>query len=210
MNSPPTVLIVSTNPLLRDQCAGVAFDHGLASYGLDDFAKLAGACSGVEVGCVVFDLDLAGIEELEASPRLAANGATLPAIALAERGDAPAVKATVKAGGVAVLEKPIVPPELLEQVHEALLASRSARLAADTRSEVLRRLQRLAPEERVLLDGILTAQSNKALAKEHGCSVRTIEARRAKVMTTLAAATIDDVVRLMAIVKPYLCDGAPL
>jgi FixJ family two-component response regulator len=200
----PMVLIVSSNPLLLDQCASFAFNHDLASRGLDDVAELAGACSGVEVGCVVFDLALAGIEEFEAAPRLAANGATLPAIALVERGDAPAIDAAVKAGNVAVLEKPVVPPELFEHIHEALLASRSARLFADTRTEVLRRVRRLAPEERAVLDGILAAQANKTLAKEHGCSVRAIEARRAKVMSALAAGSIDDVIRLMAMVQPYL------
>jgi len=210
MNSQPTVLIVSSNPVLLDQCASFAFDHDLASRGLDDVEALAGACSRVEVGCVVFDLALAGIEEFESSPRLAANGATLPAIALAERGDVPAIQTAVKAGNVAVLEKPIAPPVLLERIHDALLASRSARLAADTRSEILRRVQRLAPEERAVLDGMLAAQANKALAKEHGCSVRAIEARRAKVMTTLAAGSIDDVIRLMAMVKPHFGDRVPL
>jgi two-component system response regulator FixJ len=204
----PTVLIVSSNPLLLDQCASLAFDHDLASRGLDDVAELAEACSGVEVGCVVFDLAPAGIEVFEAAPRLAANGATLPAIALVERGDAPAIDAAVKAGSVAVLEKPVVPPELFEHIHEALLASRSARLFADTRTEVLRRVRRLAPEERAVLDGMMAAQANKALAKEHGCSVRAIEARRAKVMTALAAGSIDDVIRLMAMVQPNLGERA--
>ena len=134
----------------------------------------------------------------------------MPAIALAERGDVPAIQTAVKAGNVAVLEKPIAPPVLLERIHDALLASRSARLAADTRSEILRRVQRLAPEERAVLDGMLAAQANKALAKEHGCSVRAIEARRAKVMTTLAAGSIDDVIRLMAMVKPHFGDRVPL
>jgi two-component system response regulator FixJ len=61
--------------------------------------------------------------------------------------------------------------------------------------EIRRRLLRLTPREREVLDGLVAGQANKAIAQALGMSPRTVEVHRARVMEKMETASLSQLVR---------------
>jgi two-component system response regulator FixJ len=97
-----------------------------------------------------------------------------------------------KSGAINLIEKPFETPELM-----ALLEAAGDRLAAARpRLNAQRRIARLSPRERDVLDGMLRGLANKVIAMELGISPRTIEVYRASLLTKLHANSVADVLQL--------------
>jgi FixJ family two-component response regulator len=60
---------------------------------------------------------------------------------------------------------------------------------------VRRRLAKLTPAERKVLDRLLEGRANKDIAAELEVSVRTVEVRRAKIMEKMRAESLAELIR---------------
>jgi two-component system response regulator FixJ len=54
----------------------------------------------------------------------------------------------------------------------------------------------LSPRERQVLDGLVAGLSNKAIARTHDISPRTVEVYRANLMAKMQAGSLSDLVRM--------------
>ena len=61
------------------------------------------------------------------------------------------------------------------------------------------RVASLTQRERQVMQGLVTGQSNKAIAREYDISPRTVEVYRANVMTKMDAPSLSDLVRMALI-----------
>src|SRR5881396_525996 len=77
-----------------------------------------------DIGCLVLDLRMAGMNGLDLLRHLAATGSRIPAIILTAHGDDETRQRTLQAGAVAFLTKPFQSATLLDAVRTALAARR--------------------------------------------------------------------------------------
>jgi len=76
-----------------------------------------------EIGCVVLDVRMAGMNGLELLRHLAASGSRIPVIILTAHGEDETRRQSLEAGAVAFLEKPVRSPVLLDAVRAALAST---------------------------------------------------------------------------------------
>lgn len=96
-----------------------AAGHAVEVYATgEDFLKAAGPS-----GCLILDLHLPGLDGIEVMERLREAGTTTPVILVSARFD-PATRArAARAGALALLEKPLREPALLDSIERALGAA---------------------------------------------------------------------------------------
>jgi FixJ family two-component response regulator len=137
-----------------------------------------------------------GMSGIELQERLAREGITLSVIVLTAYPDTQTTVRAIKGGAVTLLEKPCRDQELWDAIRAALAGDveqsrREARLR-----EVRRRLETLTPAETRVLERIVQGDSNKAMARRLGVSVRTIEVRRQRIFQKLDSESVAELVRM--------------
>ena len=95
-----------------------------------------------------------------------------------------------------VLEKPYEEDGLWNAIRKALAQDAEKRTEYQRREEIRRRLERLTPDERKVLDMIVAGRLNKVIAKEMDVSIRTVENRRREVFTKMQVRSVAELVRL--------------
>jgi len=146
-------------------------------------------------GCVVMDpcLPRCGTAELIAG--LADQGIHLPVVVVSTLGDVPHVVQAMRAGALNYLQKPCEAEPLAAALQEAVAwdAEHSRPLAEAARFR--RRLGRLTPGERQLLELLVHGMTNQEAAVELGLSVRAVEVRRAKIREKMRTKNLAELVR---------------
>ena len=119
----------------------------------------------------------------------------LPVIVMTGHGDVPLAVEAMKLGALDFLEKPFDDEQLLNLI-EVALSQNETNFKSDTfEAELAARAASLTPRERQVMQGLVTGQSNKAIAREHDISPRTVEVYRANVMTKMQAGNLSELVR---------------
>jgi two-component system, LuxR family, response regulator FixJ len=163
-----------------------------------------------EVGCVLTDIRMPGVDGIELLRRLRDQGGRFPVIMMTGQGDIAIAVQAMKAGAADFLEKPFADDLLFDAIGRALEQSERLREIATTSAEAASRLATLTPREREVFDLLVTGLPNKAIANELGASPRTIEVHRARVFEKLKANNLPDLVRLMlAAEQAHRGDGYP-
>ncbi len=145
-------------------------------------------------GCVLLDVKMPGIGGLEVQARLKAIGFVLPIIVITGQGDIHTAVLSMKAGAFDFLEKPFEDEVLLAAIEAALAATPRGR---DQQAlDAARRIARLSPREREVLDALVAGASNKVIAFDLELSVRTVEVHRARMMERLGTHQLAEAIRL--------------
>jgi FixJ family two-component response regulator len=147
-------------------------------------------------GCLVLDVRLPDLSGLELQAALGSRQATLPIIFITGRGSIPMSVQAMKGGAVDFLRKPVEADALLDAIHRALARSRTALTRSAEAGEVARRLAKLTPREREVLDLVVTGRLNKQIAAELGAAEKTVKVHRGRVMKKMEAESVADLVRM--------------
>ena len=107
----------------------------------------------------------------------------------------------IKNGAVTVLEKPFTSDDLWLSLREAIKAYESGHSHHEMRLDARDRYATLTPQEQVVLRLILDSQTNKMIANKLDVSVRTVEARRRKILDKMNVESIVELVRLVDLAK---------
>ena len=134
-----------------------------------------------------------GIDGLELLRRIKATRPNLPVVIITGHGDVPLAVEAMKLGAADFVEKPFDDERLLGVVQAALAGA--PREAAPA-NEIGVRVASLSPRERQVLDGLVAGLSNKAIARTHDISPRTVEVYRANLMAKMQAGSLSDLVRM--------------
>ena len=154
-------------------------------------------------GCLVLDVRLPEMNGLELQQELAARGVRLPIVFISGHASVPMAVRAVNAGAFDFLEKPCDDRVLLERIRAALELDRRNRRHAAGRQAVERRLERLTPRERQVMEQMLLGRLNKVIAAELGLSVRTVEIHRARVLEKLEVHNASEMVRRVLSSESY-------
>jgi FixJ family two-component response regulator len=147
-------------------------------------------------GCVVLDLNLPQIDGLQLQQTLASADACQPIIFVSGAGDIPTSVRAMKAGAVDFLTKPVQRQELIAAVERARERNIQARQSKQDRDDLDRRLARLTPRERQVLDYVVAGQLNKQIAAALGTVEKTIKVHRGRMMAKLGMHNVAELVRL--------------
>jgi len=143
---------------------------------------------------LLLDVRLPGLSGMALLERLRAERSPLPVIMLTGHGDIDMAVRAMKVGATDFLTKPFSSQILLDRIQDLL--RRSSELAARVGGpdEAAARFATLTAREREIFDHIVSGDSNKAVARKLGISIRTVESHRASIMEKMEAKTLVDLV----------------
>ncbi len=155
-----------------------------------------------QLGCILIDLRMPGMSGLELQTELSARQISLPVIMITGHGEVDAAVHAMKAGALDFIRKPFSDQTLLEVVQKALKSDIETHRARNERNEIKRRLDRLTPRERQVLDRIMDGDPNKRIAVAIERSEKTVEAHRKKIMEKIEVRSVVELVRLVMAADP--------
>ena len=187
------VFVVDDDDAMRDSLDFLLSSAGCAVRTFESAERLLEALTDSNCGCVVSDVRMPGIDGLELLRRIKAARPSLPVVIITGHGDVPLAVEAMKLGAADFVEKPFDDERLIGVVQAALAG---APREADPANEIGARVASLSPRERQVLDGLVAGLSNKAIARAHDISPRTVEVYRANLMAKMQAASLSDLVRM--------------
>jgi FixJ family two-component response regulator len=150
-----------------------------------------------QVGCVITDLRMTGIDGMEVLNRTLDREVALPVIIVTAYAETAVTVRALRGGAVAVLDKPFRDDELWSFVQEALGKSQDEVRRKRRQRELGERFTRLAPQDRQVLQLILEGCKNRTMAKRLDVSLRTIENRRRRVFDVMQAESVAELTRMV-------------
>ena len=149
-----------------------------------------------EPGCILLDVRIPGMSGPELQERLNELGSTLPIIFLTGFPDVRTTVKTVKAGAEDFLTKPISSDQLLQAVGRAVEHHKETRGLRSKLDMVRAHIAALTPREREVFLLVIRGNPNKHVARELGCTERTVKAHRHRVMEKMQVRTLPELVSL--------------
>lgn len=196
----PVVHILAIDALVRDALDVLLSSVGLGSIFYESPSEILAAAPALAEGCILLDIVLPETDGFEIQARLRQLGVTLPIIVITALDHVSAAIRMTKAGALEILQKPYDDVVLLDTINKALALRSRADLEAKI-NNAMRRIGKLSPRERDILNGLVAGQSNKIIAYELSISVRTVEGHRARMMERLGVHRLAEAVSLAVIAK---------
>ena len=195
--SHPTIFLVDDDRTLLGSLQEFLQEHGHTVEAYASGPAFLRASRPDRIGCLVVDAVMPGMDGIALLERLKAEGRGLPAIMITGQGDMALAVQAIKAGATDFLEKPVQPDQLLASINSALeRAQDSTEVTAQRRHKAARRLARLTPREREVLNLVIQGQPSKIIAHNLGISQRTVESHRAAIMNRTRVRSLAELVRL--------------
>ena len=196
MPNSQVVHVIDDDADVRQSLAFLLSTAGISVQIHDSAVAFLRALPKVEVGCIVTDVRMPGMDGLELQRRLLADKNAIPVIVMTGHGDIALAVEAMKAGAVDFIEKPFDDEMLIRAIKSALTRVREESERDSAASEVRSRLKLLSERERQVLKGLVAGKPNKIIAYELGISPRTVEIYRANVMTKMQADSLSALVRM--------------
>lgn len=148
--------------------------------------------------CLLLDVRMPQMSGLQLMDALRARGVSRPVIFMTGHGDVPLAVEAMRKGALTFLEKPFRE----EALEEALAAAFSLHPPAPELNpalgpELQRRLERLTPREREIMDMIVKGDANKVVATKLGISHKTVELHRARLLAKMEVGSLMQLVRVL-------------
>jgi FixJ family two-component response regulator len=147
-----------------------------------------------ELGCILLDVRIPGLNGPELQDRLSELGSTLPIVFLTGHPDVPTTVRTIKAGAQDFLTKPVSSDELLRAIERAIALHEVTRSQNSKLDMVRARIGTLTPRERQVFLLVVRGNTNKHVARALGGTERTIKAHRRKVMEKMQVQSLAELV----------------
>jgi two-component system response regulator FixJ len=149
-----------------------------------------------EMGCVLLDVRMPGMDGLEIQQAMLERGLALPVVVMTGHGDISIAVRAMKAGAVDFIEKPFSKALLLEALASAFERIDRAESDAMRAAGAAIAIGGLTTREREVLAGLAQGLPNKTIAYDFGISPRTVEVHRANIMTKLHARSLSEALRI--------------
>jgi two-component system response regulator FixJ len=191
------VYVIDDDAAMRDSLDFLLSSAGFNVRLFDSAQTFLQELPDMEAGCVVTDIRMPGIDGIELLRQLHSTSSVrkLPVIIMTGHGDVPLAVEAMKLGALDFLEKPFEDERLVRTIETVLsqtdIGCKSEAMTADIAS----RVASLTPRERQVMQGLVSGQSNKVIARDYDISPRTVEVYRANVMTKMQAGNLSELVR---------------
>lgn len=196
MQSEPTVFILDDNPTTRASLRRLIESAGLRTETHETAQEFLGADNVGKPGCVLVYVRMPGINGVELQRKLAARTPVRPVIIITGCGDVSTAVQAMKAGVFDFIEKPFADAVLLDRIRQAIDLDARNRRNHTQYTDIAARLARLTPREREVMGMVVVGKANKQTAAELGCSCKTVEVHRSRVMGKMRADSVPALVRM--------------
>jgi two-component system, LuxR family, response regulator FixJ len=190
------VYVIDDDEAMRDSLNFLLDSAGFNVRLFETALKFLDALPTLELGCVVSDVRMPGVDGIELLKRMKASHARFPIVIMTGHGDVPLAVEAMKLGAIDFLEKPFEDDRLIGMIEAAIRLAEPAAKNEAVALDIAARIATLSPRERQVMDGLITGLSNKQIARDYDISPRTIEVYRANVMTKMQANSLSELVRL--------------
>lgn len=143
-------------------------------------------------GCLLLDLQMAGMDGLAMLKELSARGRRWPVIVMTGYGDVGTAVDAMKLGAIEFLLKPFEETALLDALRRGLSAVTSDKADGGAKA----RVAALTGRESEVLRGLLAGLPNRDLGNCLGVSHRTIEMHRSNIMKKLDARSLAEALNI--------------
>jgi len=205
----PTVFVVDRDPGFSHTLRRVVRSTGWRAEFYPSGEEFLQAVDSSRRGCLAIDPGVPRWSPGELFSKLAEQGVHLPVILVSARSEVSVVVEAIRAGALNYLEKPCEGEPLAAALREAVAWDAEHREERVMAARIRRRMARLTPGERQVLDMLVGGMSNKEVATALGRSVRAIEVRRASVRVKMRAKSLADLVRQALICRYAAPDRRP-
>ena len=192
----PTVHIVDDDRAVLDALSLLFRADGCAVHAHASANAFLETINPDDVGCVVTDVRMPGVNGLELLAALKLRCALMPVIVMTAHGDIPLAVEAMRRGAVDFFEKPFDGDALLAAVRMATTEKTSEESRAPGAQMARMRHASLSKREQEVLSGLLNGLPNKMIAHELGISTRTVEVHRANVMKKMQAGSLSELVKM--------------
>jgi two-component system response regulator FixJ len=191
------VYVIDDDAAMRDSLDFLLGSAGFSVRLFDSAQIFLNELPDLAIGCVVTDIRMPGMDGMELLRQLSSisNARRLPVIVMTGHGDIPLAVEAMKLGALDFLEKPFEDERLVGMIETALSENESGAKGEAVTADMAARVASLTQRERQVMQGLVTGQSNKLIAREHDISPRTVEVYRANVMTKMQAGSLSELVR---------------
>src|ERR1700742_4112516 len=191
------VYVIDDDAAMRDSLDFLLGSAGFNVRLFDSAQTFLQELPSMEGGCVVTDVRMPGIDGIELLRQLPSTSGVrkLPVIIMTGHGDVPLAVEAMKLGALDFLEKPFEDERLVRMIETALLQADTGLKDEEVTADLTSRVTSLTPRERQVMQGLVSGQSNKVIAKDYDISPRTVEVYRANVMTKMRAGNLSELVR---------------
>lgn len=194
----PGVFIVGVAKESRDRLMNLFHFEGFAAEVFETPKNFLDSHRWENLGCVLLELSLPGMNGLALQRQLQARGSRMPMVIMVEPGDIVSAVRALKQGASDVLEKTAGEQTVLNSIFRA--ASQAVFLWEEQKQiEVAHeRLSSLTFREKQILDLVLRGTLNKVVACELEISMKTVEAHRHSIMKKTQAKNLAELIDLVA------------
>jgi FixJ family two-component response regulator len=147
-------------------------------------------------GCVVLDLAMPEFNGLDVQDALVRQGISRPIIFLTGQATIPESVQAMKAGAVDFLTKPIKQSQLLSAIRSAEARDRTQRHVEARRNVVVRKMAKLTPREKEVLNYVVRGWLNKQIGGALGIHEKTIKVHRGRVFKKMGVKNVAELVRI--------------
>ena len=149
-----------------------------------------------ELGCILLDVRIPGLNGPELQARLSELGSTLPIVFLTGYAEVRTTVRAIKAGAEDVLTKPVSSEELLGAIERALVHHQVMRSQRNKLDGMRAHIAKLTPREREVFELVIRGKTNKQIANVLGATERTIKAHRHQVMEKMQVQSLAELVSI--------------
>lgn len=153
-------------------------------------------------GCLVLDQKMPGRTGLEVFQELRERGCQLPVIMLTAYGDVSLAVASMKAGAIDFLEKPLGDEALVQKIQEIIQLEQTRWYDHCCQERLQHAFARLSPRERQVLELVVEGKTSRQIAQELRVSFKTIESHRTRIMQKLEAQNLPQLLKVYYTLHP--------
>lgn len=195
-NSTPTLFVVDDDAAVRNALKLLLENEAFKVSLFESAEAFLATYAAEQSGCLLLDIKMPGMSGLQLQEILNDRHIDIPIIFMTGHGDVSMSVEAFRSGAVTFLEKPFKDSLLLDCVEEALAKDFETRRRSQGREIARSRYERLTPREKQVMTLILAGKSNKEIARQLGCSHRTIEVHRARILRKMETRSLPDLITL--------------
>ena len=191
----PIVFIIDDDASMRRALTNLFQSVGLEVEAFGSAPEMLQSKVPDVASCLVLDIRLPGLSELDLQTELAGANIHIPIIFITGHGDIPMTVRAMKSGAVDFLTKPFRDQDLLDAVVKAIERDRNRREAEKTVANLQSMFETLTSREREILASVASGLMNKQIAAELGLAEITVKIHRGHIMKKMGARSLADLVR---------------
>ena len=196
MSEAALIAVVDDDHDLRRSTGDLLKAEGYRVSAFTDGAEFIASDPDGEIGCILLDIEMPGLDGIGVLEALGARGLAVPVVVITGQADIPTAVKAMRLGAANFIEKPYAADELLSAVREALDGPPPRRMLPPDGGQARARVECLTERQRNVLIGVMQGKANKIIAWELGLSVRTVESYRAQMLEKLGVRGTAEAVRV--------------